>query len=223
VADANPFSQDALEKNRSGQLAESQYNSLRGQSKDSRRSSLTIALGAAVIGLLVWFAPGPASAAATKPLAGIVLLLVAAFFFVRGMSGGDPVTRDLRSGYVESIEGAIAKQRIVPQERTATSSYYFHVEGKRLEVNRAQFDWAPGAGHVRLFFLPNSKRVVNFERLPDPAVPVGQSRPDAIKAALSGMHPHESDREGRGGGPAGRCGGRAEGEAGVRGGATIKR
>ncbi len=189
MADVNPFPQDALEKNRSGQLAESQYLWLRGMSKDSRRSNLSLAFVAAAIGLVLFFAPGPASAALTKPLVAAVLLLVAAFFFLRGMSGGDALTRDLRSGYVETVEGALLKHRIEGSGEASAPSYYFQVGGKQLHVSRAQYEWAPEAGWVRLFYLPNSNRVVNFERLPDRPLPPGalDSPQTAVKAAVRGF------------------------------------
>ena len=192
AAGDNPFPQEALEKNRSGSLADSQYTWLRAMSKDSRRTSVSIALGAAVIGMLLLFASSQASTFLTRTLVGVALLLVAAFFFVRGMSGGDSLTRDLRSGYVESIEGAMLKGRRTTGGRSSSTTYWFQVSGKQLRVTRDQYEWAPEAAWVRLFYLPHSGRVVNFERLADHPVPT-RSPQEAVKAALGGMRSHDPE------------------------------
>jgi hypothetical protein len=52
------------------------------------------------------------------------------------------------------------------------------------------WDTVPDTGYVRLFYLPRSRRVVNFERLPDPPLPevtlesVMDAGPRALKTSL---------------------------------------
>jgi hypothetical protein len=192
MADASPFPQDALESNRAGRLTDGQKQWLRTMSRDSRKSGLSIAATCAALGLVIWLAPGPSQYAVTKPLIGFVLLAVALFFLLRSLSGGDALTQDLRSVKVESVEGAITKV-LIRGTRSAASTHYFDVAGKRLHVNSSQYDWAPDAGIVRVFYLPHSHRAVNFERLADRPLPEGAmaSPREAIKEVLGAFGAHD--------------------------------
>lgn len=192
MADGSPFPQEALESNRQGLLSDGQKKWLRAMSQDSRKSGLSIAAMCAVLGLVIWLAPGPARYAVTKPLIGLALLAVALFFLLRSLSGGDALTQDLRSGKVEAVEGAITKVRI-SGTRSAPSTHYFDVEGKRLHVTASQYDWAPDAAIVRVFYLPHSHRAVNFERLADRPLPAGamESPREAIKQVLGAFGAHD--------------------------------
>ena len=192
MADTSPFPQDALESNRQGRLADSQKQWLRAMSREGRKSALSIAAMCAALGLVIWFAPGPPQYAVTKPLIGLALLAVALFFLLRSLSGGDALTQDLRSGRVEAVEGAITKVRI-RGTRSAASTHYFDVEGSRLHVTPGQYDWAPDAGIVRVFYLPHSHRAVNFERLADRPLPAGamESPREAIKQVLGAFGAHD--------------------------------
>jgi hypothetical protein len=192
MAGTTPFPQDALESNRQGRLTDSQKQWVRAMSRDSRKSGLSIAAMCAALGLVIWFAPGPPQYAVTKPLIGLALLAVALFFLLRSLSGGDAVTQDLRSGSVESVEGAITKV-LIRGTRSAASTHYFDVEGKRLHVTPSQYDWAPDAAIVRVFYLPHSHRAVNFERLADRPLPAGatESPQEAIKQVLGAFGGHD--------------------------------
>lgn len=188
------FVPEALEANKAGRLTDDQRRSLRGMSRGLRKGEVQLAAVLVAIGLLVWFAPGPASAAVTKPLVGIAALLIAAAVLIRGLAGADPVTNDLRSGSVASVEGAISRRRIVSSSRGSSStSYYLDVEHKSIHASRAAYDAAPEAGWVRLYYLPRSHHLVNFERLPDHAVPAGAmgSPADALKAAGAAFFAHD--------------------------------
>jgi hypothetical protein len=192
MADSSPFPQDAMESNRAGRVADSQKQWLRAMSWDARKGGLSIAAMCAALGLVIWFAPGPPQYAVAKPLIGLALLAVALFFLLRSLSGGDAITQDLRSGKVESVEGAITKV-LIRGTRSAASTHYFDVEGKRLHVTGSQYDWAPDAGIVRVFYLPHSHRAVNFERLADRPLPPGalDSPREAIKEALGAFGAHD--------------------------------
>src|SRR5437588_164071 len=82
----------------------------------------------------------------------------------------DALSADVREGRVESVEGAIRK-RVV--RGRASNSFYLEIDRRRLQVSRSSYAAAPDAGIVRAYYLPRSRRVVNLERLPDPALPTG--------------------------------------------------
>ena len=186
------FAPDALDANRAGRLTDAQRKFLRGNSRGYRVGELQFAGLATVIGLLVWFGPGPARYATTKPLVGIGCLILAGFLVVRSFVGADSVTRDLRSGRVDSAEGAITK-RVIENRGNVPDTHYIIVAGHRVEASRAAYDAAPAAGIVKLYYLPNSHRFVNLERLPDWPLPADAfTHPmHAVKDALSGMTSHD--------------------------------
>lgn len=193
MVDRSPFPQDALEANRSGRLTDQQRRNVRAMSRGLRKGELQFAAVITVIGLLVWFAAGPAKYATVKPLIGIGCLIIAGFLVVRSFLGADSITADLRSGRVDSVEGAITK-RITRSESRGSSmeTHYFDVEGKRIEVSRAAYDAAPDAGFVRVYFLPRRKWLVNMERLPDRPMPGGAlgSPQEVVKSLATAMHSH---------------------------------
>ncbi len=185
---------DAIEANKAGRLTDDQRRGLRGMSGGLRRGEVQLSGALLVIGLLVWFAPGPASAAVTKPLVGIAFLVVAAAILIRGLAGADPLTNDLRTGNVASVEGAVSKRAITSDSRGSSStSYFLDVEHKAIHVWRSAYDAAPNAGWMRLYYLPRSHRLVNFERLPDHEVPAGSisSPADMLKGIGSAFFAHD--------------------------------
>ena len=197
AAATSPFAPDSLDANRAGHLTDAQRKFLRGNSRGYRVSELQFAGIATVIGLLVWFSPGPARYATTKPLIGIACILIAAFLLARSFIGADAVTRDLRSGRVESAEGAISKW--IVQGRGGGSSldtHYISVAGHRVETGRSAYEAAPEAGIVKIYYLPNSHRLVNMEQLPDRPLPAGALTDPmhALSDALKGIKSHDRDQ-----------------------------
>lgn len=190
-----PFSQSALAVNASGRLSDDQQRAWRAQSRGYRKGELSFALIAVVIGALVAFAPGPAKYATVKPIIGIVCFVIAALLLVRAFTGGDRLTEDVRAARVESVEGAITKfSRTTSGGRgSSTTSFFIDVNHVRMEAWRSQYDAAPEAGYVRIYYLPKTHRVVNLERLPDP--PVGEVTPDSARAMEQGVaaafHSHD--------------------------------
>ncbi len=165
---------DALETNRGGRLTAIQRNGLRSNSRGMRKAEFQFATIFTVIGLLVWFGPGPAKYANVKPLVGIAFLALAGALVVRAFLGADPLTRDLRSGHVESVEGAISKWTIQTGSSSLGSTSHVAQVGKvRVETGAAAYDALPGAGIVRLYYLPHSHHLVNFEVLADRPLPEG--------------------------------------------------
>lgn len=178
MADNSPFSADALEANRAGRLTDQQRRDLRGQSRGLRKFELQFAVMLTILGLVIWFAEGPAKYATVKPLIGIALLIVAGFLVVRSFLGADPLTHDVRSGSVQSVEGAITKTSVTAHSGGSSStSYFFIVSGTKVKVSRFEYQAAPEAGIVKVYYLPLSHQLVNMERLPDRPLP-----PDAFKS-----------------------------------------
>ncbi len=188
MADAGPFPQDALEANAAGRLSAQQRTWIQSLARAGRRASLSLAGVAGVMAFLVLFFADRGGT--TRVLIGVGLLILAGLLFVRGISGSDPVDADLRAGTVESVEGAIAKRKVVTHNRSSsTTTYYIDVENKQLVAFRDQYDAAPEAGYVRVYYVPHSLRVVNLEHLPDHAIPDGVmgSPRDMMKIAAAGL------------------------------------
>jgi len=171
ASNSGPFPQDALEDNRAGRLTKGQREGFRSQDRGLRKGELQFAVGLTIIGLLVWFAEGPAKYATVKPLIGIGCLILAGFLVVRSFLGADPLTHDLRSGRVESVEGAITKISITSHGKSGTSTrHFFEVAGTKVNVWRDAYQAAPDAGMVKIYYLPHSHELVNMERMADTAM-----------------------------------------------------
>lgn len=188
MADSSPFPAEALEANRAGRLSPQQRTWLRGLAKNWRSNGRTIAGVAGLLGIIVLFLADKGGA--ERILLGVGLLVVAAFVFVISMMGVDTMDADLRAGKVESVEGAIAKRTQVTHGRnTSTTTYYIDVKDRQMVAFRDQYEAAPEAGYVRVFYVPHSMRVVNLERLADPAGAADalKSPQDALKLAARGV------------------------------------
>ncbi len=185
---ADPFPADALELNRAGKLTDQQRARFTRLARSWRRNELVGALVMAVAGLVLLTGTGPASSALVRFGGGAGALVIAGFFLVRSFPGADPIGADLRSGRVESIEGAFRKTSWSSGGGNTVTHYSFEVAGTRFdEPSTAGYEAAPDAGIVRLFYLPRSKQVVNLERLPDrPVDPAVLASPMAAVQALAG-------------------------------------
>jgi len=106
----------------------------------------------------------------------------------------DPLTKDVSAGRVDVIEGAISKRSwsgedllfhnsgtVVPRSyRIAVAN---RQDGKQeFRAARDVFDSAPLAGWVRLFYLPVSRLVVDFEPLHRP--PSEDLTPDGVRNVI---------------------------------------
>jgi hypothetical protein len=197
MSDQEPFPQEALEANRAGKLTSEQRKAFRGQSRGLRKAELQFAVVITIIGLLVWFAEGPARYATVKPLIGIGCLILAGFLVVRSFLGADAVTQDLRAGQVASVEGAITKTSVTASSRgTSSTSYYFTVAGTRVKVWHLAYQAAPEAGMVKLYFLPHSHELVNMERLEDTGMPAGAMKSPQVVQELvkEAFHSHDPNQ-----------------------------
>lgn len=185
------LSPEAVAENRAGRLTATQRSALRALSRGWRRAEIQFAGIFAVIGLLVWFAEGPARYAQVKPLVGLAFLALAGALVVVSVVGADPVTRDLRGGRVLSTEGAIRKWTETTHSRSSsTTSHYAEAGNVTVETGPSSYAALPDAGIVRLFYLPHSRRLVNFEQLADRPLPDGAltnprvALKDAVSAAF---------------------------------------
>ncbi len=165
------YSAADIEANRAGRLSDNQRRYLKADARSFSRGMLSGALVAAVIGALVATSNGPTPNAWTRPVATAAFLLgalVCLFLAFRP----NPEAGDASAGRVETVEGAIGKRSFSTSSRGSSStSYYFELGEKRYSVGSAEYHAAPDMGWVRLYITPRSHKVVNFERLPDRAVP----------------------------------------------------
>ena len=90
------------------------------------------------------------------------------------LHSGDTFAQDVANGQVASVDGAITKKiwRTGGGGGEAPPSYQIWVASRQsgneqFKSDKEFYDSAPDDGFVRLFYLPQSKWAVNFERLPD--------------------------------------------------------
>ena len=188
----DPFPADALEANRSGHLTTWQRDRLRPLARYARQSAFVVAVVLAVAsGMMVYDRQLSLPAVLRLPLAGVCLVL-ATFFLLRAIVGGDALTRDLRHMKVQTAEGPIGKHRGGSTGRSGRRSYLFDVgDGTFRVASRKSYDAAPDAGIVRVYFLPRSRRVVNLERLPDVAFAPGTTAKDMVASLGAAVRSHD--------------------------------
>jgi hypothetical protein len=164
----SPFPAGALEANRAGRLTETQRKNWTGADRDWRGNVRLMALVLGLAGVLlvagIRQTPFPTF---TQLLLGTVCLILAAYLVYVSTLGGGALTRDLREGRVEAVEGAISREgRGLPVNAGPNPERcYLHIAGKRLACGRTAYDAAPQAGIVRAYYLPRSRRLINLERL----------------------------------------------------------
>jgi hypothetical protein len=174
-----------LDVNRSGALSDSQRRNLRSMDRGIRKQDLVFAVLAATIGVILLTATGPAPNAWARPFAGAAFLAAAAFELYRATPMGDALTRDLWSGRVQTLDGAVLKSHYSGRQMTF---YYLEVAGRRFDVGHATYEAAPDAGYVRLFFLPRSHKLVNLERLADAPLPPGEVTPQEMIQTMAAAY-----------------------------------
>jgi len=169
TGDFGPFLADALDANRTGLLTDAQRQSITPTDRGGRGHDLYVAAFCILVAIVIWKAPVSPGSEWVRPLVSAGALLGAAVLVFRPAGlATRRLRRDLRAGRVLSVEGAIRKSMdsnwgALPQYR----HHYLDLAGERLVVSAHGYQAAPDAGIVRVFYLPASKRVVNFERLPD--------------------------------------------------------
>jgi len=185
---ADPFPTEALEANRSGRLTTEQRDRLRPLARYARQSAFLAAVIFVVASAMMVSDRQLSLPAMLRPVLAGVCLVLAAFFLVRAIIGGDALSRDLRHMEVQSAEGPIGKRRGGSTGRSGRRSYLFDVgDGTFRAASRTSYDTAPDAGIVRVYFLPRSRRVVNLERLPDVAFAQGTTAQDVVASLGAGL------------------------------------
>jgi hypothetical protein len=184
------FDPASIEANRNGQLTAAQRAGENRRERNWRGNALYFAGVAAVIGVLVVTSSGGQDPQIERYAIGAVAFVIAAVLLVlRFMPNSNPLARDLRDGRVVAVDGPFGK---TTSSGTQLTSYYFELGDRRYEVAQDTYRAAPNAGMMRLYVLPHSHRVVNFERLSDPPVPAGaltaRSVMGAIASELTGVN-----------------------------------
>ena len=190
----SPFSPEALEANRRGELSNDQRRNFGALSRYRRRNALSIAAFLLAGALLVAFFASPASSAALRSVVTIVCVALAGFLVLRSATGTDALTQDLRQSRVESIEGATGKRRFGGSGGPLATAFFLEVGDSSFKVSRATYSAAPDAGIVRLYFLPRSRTVVGLERLPNAASPE-DATPERLAASLGAVLRSHGRRE----------------------------
>jgi hypothetical protein len=189
----DPFPQTDLDENRGGHLSDSQRTRLQGLARAGRKDEFILAAVSGAIAVFLLAAAPPSFSVLLRLAGGAGLIVVAALLFYRAVTASDSLTKDLRSGRVERLEGAIGKDsREQEREHSRVTLYYLEVAGQRFEVDETTYRAAPEAGIVALYILPRSHVILNLERLPDRPLPAGATASpalaigDAITALTSG-------------------------------------
>jgi hypothetical protein len=179
----DPFPAADLESNKAGRLTDDQRKRYKSLERGVRKNEFTFALMCAAIAAILLTATGPAPNAQYRPLAGAAFAAIAVVLLIRATVWTDALTGDLRSGKVESVEGAVGKHTFSGK---TTTFYYLDLGGKHYEVGEAAYQATPEAGYVKLYVLPHSHKVVNMERLPDRPLPEGlMAAPGQIMSTLA--------------------------------------
>jgi hypothetical protein len=183
----DPFPAADLESNRAGRLTPDQRKGFGALERGIRKDRVVFGLILAVIAALVLTSNGRTGNALERPAFGAAFGAGAVFFLLYGLFITDSLTRDLRSGAVQSAEGAIGKHTYSSQGRNGSiTTHFLEVGAKNWQVASGTYAAAPDAGWVRLYYLPRSHKVVNLERLPDHAVPNVLADPPAAAAEMIG-------------------------------------
>jgi hypothetical protein len=192
VAPTQLFPVDALESNRGGKLTPAQRQALSRLARSDRKNEFTGSFVFVAMGVLVLFGVDSSKPPLLHYGFPVACFLVAAFFLYRSTSAGDALTRDVRAARVESVEGALRKWSVSGTGSSSLSSYYVEVERERFNIGWHEYEAMPDAGIVRIYFLPQSRMVVNLEQLPDRPLPPGAL--EAPMETVAGMRSHDSVR-----------------------------
>lgn len=168
----NPFPPEALASNRRFELTATQREGFARMLRLRNRSATIVAAVLFAGAVLVEFL-APAAFALVWRIAIVgVALGIAVSLILRTLTGGDrALSRDLRQGRLESVTGPITKEQESAMDVDSTSVYFLRVGGERFSVTQKASEAAPLGGQVRLYYLPQSRRVVNLERLAEGAIP----------------------------------------------------
>ena len=192
-SNVDPFPAADLETNRSGRLTDAQRKRLRGLARAGRKDEFIGAMFCGGVAVVLLAGVGPSLAGLVRPLLGAAFVAVA-LLLLRTAVSGDSMTRDLRSGRVARVEGAIGKHSYdVEGSHRRTTEYFIDLAGKSYSVDGTAYRAAPDVGIVALYVLPKSGVVLNLERLADRPLPAGATadRAAVIGAAVASVRSHD--------------------------------
>lgn len=186
---------DAIETNRKGAMTKAQRDWAGVSAGAQRRNLLTGAVVAAVIGGLVLSSSGGKTPEVERLAFGAGALVIAAVLLVWGVVGTSAIARDRSAGRVETVEGPFGKHTYDTHgTRGADMTHYvFELGEQHFEVGSATYHAAPDHGMMRLYVLPDSHKVVNFEQLPDAPLPPGalDDPAQAVSSLVGGFRSHD--------------------------------
>ena len=173
----NPWSSEALDSNRRGELTATQRDGFARLLRQRNRNALGIAAALlAVTALVGVFAVSSLSPVLRIAIVGVPLG-IAVSLILRVLTGADKALgRDLRHGRVQAVTGAITKEQESAMDVDSTSVYILKVGDQRFTVAAMTFAAAPGSGQVRLYYLPASRKVLNLEAFAE-GTPTSAPRP----------------------------------------------
>ncbi len=165
----------SLADNRAGRIADAQRRRLSTIARSGRKNELAGTLVLGMVAAVMFIGKGPANEATQRLLLGVACVIGAIVFLIRGLTGADALSRDLGDTHVDRVAGAVEREevRVSGGRGNAAPTFYLAVGGRRYHAFRDAYDASPEAGYVALYVLRHSGRVVNLERLPDPALPAG--------------------------------------------------
>jgi len=169
----NPFPPEALESNRRRELTVTQREGFARllRLRNRRATIMAAVLSAGAIG--AGFLAPPSFAPVWRIAIVGVALGIAVSLILRIITGGDrALSRDLRRGRLEAVTGPISKEQESAMDVDSTSVYFLRVGNERFTVAPMISEAAPRTGQVRLYYLPESRRVVNLEKVADAANPM---------------------------------------------------
>jgi hypothetical protein len=120
------------------------------------------------VGVFASAAAPPVTRTAITAVAALLTLIIG----LRAIFGLDALTRDVRAGRVQSIEGAIGKRGSLVLGRNPGGTKVLQVGNQRFQVGPTRYRELPDAGHVRYYYLPRSRKFVNLERLESAGTPL---------------------------------------------------
>jgi hypothetical protein len=159
---AASYDAPSLPENRRGRLTADQRRNLgRESARTIKGLRIVIALGLAIAAgafAVAFIVPGSSIPALIAGTTAVLFPIASVVFLQRGRS----MRSDVEHGSVRVVEGPISKRSIMLE---GGSVEYLVVSDKRYRSSADIFNRAPESGRVRLFVLPRSGRVVNFEAM----------------------------------------------------------
>jgi hypothetical protein len=174
---------DALDANRGGALSDTQARNFRALARANHKNNISTAALFLAGAVLIGFFASPNAPIVTRAVVTLICLAIAVILIFRAITGADALTRDLRRGRVDTAEGAIGKRRV--SNGRAPATHYLQVGDASFKVALSTYTSIPDAGYLRVYFLPASRRVVNYERLPNPALPGEITRESMLAEAAA--------------------------------------